>query len=164
MLATLEQAAKTPSELSLMHLYPIDGAPSKIGGADTAWANRDAVFRRIGTLTAFIVVVLVFLREIPAMWFLGIWFLLQLWDGGFAILHPQAGGGTAFFAHLGGFLGAFLIELAFEQFQRLAQTQMNDRVERFSFDLLSGKSGIILEQDRVTGQTIAQGNTALFDL
>ena len=55
-------------------------------------------------LTAFIVVVLVFLREIPAIWFLGIWFLFQLWDGGFAILHPQASGGIAFFAHVGGFV------------------------------------------------------------
>ena len=46
----------------------------------------------------------VFLREIPAVWFLGIWFVLQLWDGGFSILQPQAGGGTAFFAHVGGFV------------------------------------------------------------
>jgi membrane associated rhomboid family serine protease len=46
----------------------------------------------------------VFLREIPAVVFLGIWFLFQLWDGGFAVVHPQAGGGVAFFAHIGGFL------------------------------------------------------------
>ena len=37
------------------------------------------------------------------MWFLGIWFVFQLWDGGFSILQPQAGGGVAFFAHIGGF-------------------------------------------------------------
>jgi membrane associated rhomboid family serine protease len=54
-------------------------------------------------LTAFFIV-LIFLREIPAVWFLGIWFLFQLWDGGWAILHPQAGGGVAFFAHVGGFV------------------------------------------------------------
>ena len=56
---------------------------------------------RASVLTAFF---FVFLREIPAMWFLGIWFLLELWDGGFSILHPQSGGGTAFFAHVGGFV------------------------------------------------------------
>src|SRR5262245_15936806 len=33
----LEQAAKTPSELSLMHLYPIDGAVHRVGTGDTAW-------------------------------------------------------------------------------------------------------------------------------
>ena len=39
----------------------------------------------------------------PAIFFLGVWILFQLWDGGFAILHPQPGGGVAFFAHIGGF-------------------------------------------------------------
>jgi membrane associated rhomboid family serine protease len=54
-------------------------------------------------LTAFFIV-LIFLREIPAVWFLGIWFLFQFLEGGFSILHPESGGGTAFFAHVGGFL------------------------------------------------------------
>jgi membrane associated rhomboid family serine protease len=54
-------------------------------------------------LTAFIIVFFVFLREIPAVLFLGLWFLFQLWEGGFSILQPQAGGGVAFFAHIGGF-------------------------------------------------------------
>jgi membrane associated rhomboid family serine protease len=47
---------------------------------------------------------IILIREIPAIWFLGIWIALQIWSGGFAILHPQAGGGTAFFAHIGGFV------------------------------------------------------------
>jgi membrane associated rhomboid family serine protease len=55
-------------------------------------------------LTAFIIVFFVFLREIPAVLFLGLWFLFQLWEGGFSILQPQAGGGVAFFAHIGGFV------------------------------------------------------------
>src|SRR5690348_15479600 len=46
---------------------------------------------------------IIFIREIPAIWFLLIWFLLQLWDGGLTFLQPQSGGGTAFFAHIGGF-------------------------------------------------------------
>jgi membrane associated rhomboid family serine protease len=54
-------------------------------------------------LTA-IFVFFIIIREIPAIWFLGVWFLFQLWDGGFAIAHPQAGGGVAFFAHIGGFV------------------------------------------------------------
>jgi membrane associated rhomboid family serine protease len=66
-------------------------------------------------LTAFFIV-LIFLREIPAIWFLGIWFLFQLWDGGWAILHPEAGGGVAFFAHIGGFVfGAATIYLVAKQ-------------------------------------------------
>jgi len=44
-----------------------------------------------------------FVVPIPAVWFLGIWIALQVWSGGLALLAPQAGGGTAFFAHIGGF-------------------------------------------------------------
>ncbi len=50
----------------------------------------------------------IFLREIPAIWFLGIWFLFQLWQGGWAVAHPEAGGGVAFFAHIGGFVFGLL--------------------------------------------------------
>jgi membrane associated rhomboid family serine protease len=49
-------------------------------------------------------VIFFFLREIPAMWFLGIWFFFQLWQGGWSVAHPEAGGGVAFFAHVGGFV------------------------------------------------------------
>ena len=34
--------AKSPSELSLMHLYPIDGAVHRVGATRTAWGTRDA--------------------------------------------------------------------------------------------------------------------------
>jgi membrane associated rhomboid family serine protease len=51
-----------------------------------------------------------FLLPIPAVFFLGFWFLFQLWAGGASITHPEAGGGVAFFAHVGGFLfGALLV-------------------------------------------------------
>jgi membrane associated rhomboid family serine protease len=52
------------------------------------------------------------LREIPAVFFLGIWFLFQVLSGGFAIKHPESGGGVAFFAHIGGFVfGALTVFL-----------------------------------------------------
>ena len=40
--AHLAQAANSPSELSLMHLYPIDGAVHRIDSGETAWNCRDA--------------------------------------------------------------------------------------------------------------------------
>jgi len=47
--------------------------------------------------------IFVLIREIPAFWFLGIWFALQAWTGGLSLEHPETGGGVAFFAHIGGF-------------------------------------------------------------
>ena len=46
--------------------------------------------------------------RIPAVLFLGFWFLFQLWEGNYAVTHPQAGGGIAFFAHVGGFVFGLL--------------------------------------------------------
>ena len=44
------------------------------------------------------------LREVPAVLFLGVWFGFQLLEGSTSIAHPEAGGGVAFFAHIGGFV------------------------------------------------------------
>jgi len=45
--AHLAQAAKAPSELSLMHLYPIDGAVHRANKGDTAWNCRDATYSMV---------------------------------------------------------------------------------------------------------------------
>jgi rhomboid family protein len=47
-------------------------------------------------------------REIPAIWFLGIWIGLQIWQGGLGLTHPDQTGGVAVFAHIGGFVFGFL--------------------------------------------------------
>ena len=52
-----------------------------------------------------------FLLEVPAFLFLGFWFVFQLWQGGFSLVEPEAGG-VAFFAHIGGFVfGATTVRL-----------------------------------------------------
>jgi membrane associated rhomboid family serine protease len=79
---------------------PNIGASGAIAGVLGAYL---LLLPQASVLTAFIFG-LIFLREIPAVWFIGIWFLLQLVEGGFSIVQPQAGGGTAFFAHVGGFV------------------------------------------------------------
>ncbi|MGO4831785.1 BBE domain-containing protein, partial [Rhizobiaceae sp. 2RAB30] len=38
----VEHGAKSPSELSLMHLYPVDGAVMDVAGDATAWGARGA--------------------------------------------------------------------------------------------------------------------------
>jgi membrane associated rhomboid family serine protease len=48
--------------------------------------------------------ILIFFQDLPAILFLGVWFLFQLWQGGWSLVQPEAGGGVAFFAHVGGFV------------------------------------------------------------
>ncbi|HEY3051449.1 MAG TPA: rhomboid family intramembrane serine protease [Gaiellaceae bacterium] len=84
-------------------------------GTDTAAAvpNLGASGAISGVLGAYLVllptasvltILLYFLVEVPAFLFLGFWFGFQLWEGGFSLVQPQAGGGVAFFAHIGGFV------------------------------------------------------------
>jgi len=56
---------------------------------------------RVVTLIFFFFILI---RELPAWIFLGAWFGLQLWQGGFSLVQPEEGGGVAFFAHIGGFV------------------------------------------------------------
>jgi membrane associated rhomboid family serine protease len=58
---------------------------------------------RASVLTAIFLGFFFFIQEIPAIFFLGIWFVFQLWQGGWGVVHPDQGGGVAFFAHVGGF-------------------------------------------------------------
>jgi membrane associated rhomboid family serine protease len=49
---------------------------------------------------------------ISAGFFLLFWFVLQLWQSGFSLTHPNQGGGVAFAAHVGGFLfGVLTVKL-----------------------------------------------------
>jgi FAD/FMN-containing dehydrogenase len=43
----IAHAAKAPSELSLMHLYPIDGAVRRVSKDATAWSARDATWSMV---------------------------------------------------------------------------------------------------------------------
>jgi FAD/FMN-containing dehydrogenase len=43
----LEWNAKAPSELSLMHLYPVDGAVHRVAPSETAWSFRDATWSMV---------------------------------------------------------------------------------------------------------------------
>jgi membrane associated rhomboid family serine protease len=85
---------------------------STASSIDTAVPNLGASGAVSGVLGAYLVllptarvltIVVFFLIEVPAFLFLGFWFLFQLWSGGVAVTHPEAEGGVAFFAHIGGF-------------------------------------------------------------
>jgi membrane associated rhomboid family serine protease len=50
----------------------------------------------------------IFLLPIPAVFFLGIWFLLQVYLGSQSQVGAGSQGGVAYFAHIGGFLFGIL--------------------------------------------------------
>lgn len=53
------------------------------------------------------------LVAVPAVIVLGFWFLLQLLNGVVSLGMPVAGGGVAFFAHIGGFVAGVVLALPF---------------------------------------------------
>jgi membrane associated rhomboid family serine protease len=81
---------------------PNVGASGAIAGVLGAYA---LLLPHARVLTLFVV----FLREVPAVLLLGLWFLFQLWSGSATFEHPQEGGGVAFFAHVGGFVFGMLV-------------------------------------------------------
>jgi membrane associated rhomboid family serine protease len=85
------------------------GASGAISGVLGAYL---VLLPRASVLTAIFLGFIFFLREIPAIFFLGIYFVFQLWQAGLQFTHPPESGGVAVFAHVGGFLfglaGVFL--------------------------------------------------------
>jgi membrane associated rhomboid family serine protease len=79
---------------------PNVGASGAIAGVLGAYF---VLLPRARVLTLIFFGIILF-REIPAIWFLGIWIGLQIWTGGLSLIHPQGAEGVAFFAHIGGFV------------------------------------------------------------
>jgi membrane associated rhomboid family serine protease len=64
--------------------------------------------------TAWIVVLfpiffIPFFFEVPAVLYLGIWFVTQLFSGTLSLASPQQMGGIAFWAHVGGFIAGLIL-------------------------------------------------------
>jgi membrane associated rhomboid family serine protease len=103
-------AAATQTFVTLEFADPAGASIPNVGASGAIAGVLGAYFvllPQASVLTAFILF-FIFFQEIPAVLFLGLWFLFQLWEGGFSILQPQAGGGVAFFAHIGGFVFGLL--------------------------------------------------------
>ena len=79
---------------------PNVGASGAIAGVLGAYF---VLLPRASVLTAIFLGFFFIFREVPAILFLGIWIVLQALDGTISITTPAAGGGVAFFAHIGGF-------------------------------------------------------------
>lgn len=95
-------------------LIPMVGASGAIGGVMGAYV---ALYPRAGVVTFVFLGIFARMMVIPAFVMLGYWFLLQLLSGAVA---PTEGGGVAFWAHVGGFLGGLLLMPLFRDADLLA--------------------------------------------
>jgi membrane associated rhomboid family serine protease len=104
-------ASLTQTFVTLMFGSSQDASIPNIGASGAIAAVLGAYFVLLPNARV-LTVIIIFLQELPAWLFLGFWFLFQLWQGGFAVVHPESGGGVAFFAHIGGFVfGALTVRL-----------------------------------------------------
>ena len=114
-------ATATQTFVTLAYASDLEGTIPNVGASGAISAVLGAYLVLLPRAKVLTVIFFV-LREIPAMFFLLVWFGFQLLDGGASILHPQEGGGVAFFAHIGGFVfGAAAVKL-FQKRRPLAPT------------------------------------------
>ena len=88
-----------------------EGRIPNLGASGAIAAVLGAYFVLYPSSTVFGLAV-VFPVRVSAWFFLGFWFLYQLFEANFGLFGSQAnGGGTAFFAHVGGFVFGALVTL-----------------------------------------------------
>jgi membrane associated rhomboid family serine protease len=98
-----------------IHLSPrssmsVTGASGAIGVMGAYYV----LFPRARILTFIPIIIIPWLMELPAVFFLGWWFLLQLFSGTVAQVLPNAGGVVAWWGHIGGFLSGLLLVSFFQ--------------------------------------------------
>jgi membrane associated rhomboid family serine protease len=105
-------ATMTQTLITLLAGTAADGRVPVLGASGAIAAVLGAYFV-LYPQSRVLTLVLVFPVRISAWVFLGVWFLYQLVEGNFGLFSASAnGGGTAFFAHVGGFLfGLFVARL-----------------------------------------------------
>ena len=79
---------------------PVVGASGAIAGVLGAYL---ALFPAARVITLVPILFIPFFVEIPAVVFLGIWFLSQLFSGALSLIAVQSSIGVAWWAHVGGF-------------------------------------------------------------
>ncbi len=103
---TLETASPAAAEI------PNLGASGAISGVLGAYF---LLLPHARILTLFILGILIFLRELPAWIYLGIYFAFQAWQANFQLQKPPDEGGVAVFAHIGGILFGLALVKVFQK-------------------------------------------------
>ena len=98
-------AAATQVFVNPASTVPMIGASGAIAGVMGAYF---VLFPQSRVLAAVFILFIIDVIEIPAIFFLGVWFLMQLFSG-VGSLVETAEGGVAFFAHVGGFAAGVVV-------------------------------------------------------
>jgi len=102
-------ATMTQTAMTLLAGTAADARVPTLGASGAIAAVLGAYFV-LYPRSRVLTLVFIFPVRISAYVFLGIWFLFQFVEGNFGLFSAQAdGGGTAFFAHVGGFLFGVLV-------------------------------------------------------
>jgi membrane associated rhomboid family serine protease len=101
-------AMATQSVVTLHFGTTQDASIPNIGASGAIAAVLGAYFVLLPRARVLTLIFFFIFREIRAVWFLGIWIGLQIWQGGAGLTHPDQTGGVAVFAHIGGFAFGFL--------------------------------------------------------
>jgi membrane associated rhomboid family serine protease len=113
-------AMMTQTLMTLAFGSAADGRIPNLGASGAIAAILGAYFVLYPSSTVFGLAV-VFPVRVSAWFFLGFWFLYQLFEANFGLLGASAnGGGTAFFAHVGGFVFGALVTLLLATAGRVA--------------------------------------------
>ncbi len=99
-LATLAHAVTVPNSM-----LPLIGASGAISGVLGAYMLR---FPTARIKTLIILIIFITTVDIPAFFFIGLWFFMQFINGTASLGMGQTGG-VAWFAHIGGFLAGILL-------------------------------------------------------
>lgn len=86
-------------------LIPLVGASGAIAGVLGAYI---ITFPRARVTSVIFLLFFIAVRDIPAVFFLLIWFAINLYNG---LTTSTAGGGTAYWAHIGGFVAGVVLML-----------------------------------------------------
>jgi membrane associated rhomboid family serine protease len=102
-------ATMTQTAVTLLFGSVLDARTPNLGASGAIAAVLGAYFVLYPNSRVFGLIVFWPVR-IPAYWFLGFWFLYQLFEGNVGIFDAKAnGGGVAFFAHVGGFVFGVIV-------------------------------------------------------
>jgi membrane associated rhomboid family serine protease len=117
-------AALTHIAFNASSPVPTIGASGAISGVLGAYF---ILYPRARVTTLIPLFILPWFVEIPAVFYLGFWFLSQLFNGALSVVSgAQMYGGVAFWAHIGGFLAGLLLINLFQQRRYLRRVYVDE--------------------------------------